>query len=44
MPTASPDGVRHVMVLEPVGLQMPAPPPTLAEEAKPRVVRKAGRK
>ena len=44
MPTAVPDGVRHVMVLEPVGLQMPAPPPTLAEEAKPRVVRKAGRK
>jgi rod shape-determining protein MreC len=42
-PTALPDGVRHVMVLEPVGLQMP-PPPEPAEEAKPRTTRKAGRK
>ena len=42
-PTALPDGVRHVMVLEPVGLQMPAPPEPV-EEAKPRPTRKAGRK
>ena len=42
-PTALPDGVRHVMVLEPVGLQMP-PPPEPVEEAKPRGSRKAGRK
>jgi rod shape-determining protein MreC len=34
-PIALPDGVRHVMVLEPVGLQMP-PPPEPVEEAKPR--------
>ena len=42
-PTALPDGVRHVMVLEPVGLQMPAPPEP-ADEAKPRPARKGGRK
>ena len=42
-PTALPDGVRHVMVLEPVGLQMP-PPPEPVEEAKPRTTRKGGRK
>ncbi len=42
-PTALPDGVRHVMVLEPVGLQMPAPPDPV-EDAKPRPTRKGGRK
>ena len=42
-PTALPDGVRHVMVLEPVGLQMP-PPPEPTDEAKPRTSRRAGRK
>ncbi len=42
-PTALPDGVRHVMVLEPVGLQMP-PPPEPADEAKPRPARRGGRK
>jgi rod shape-determining protein MreC len=42
-PTALPDGVRHVMVLEPVGLQMP-PPPEPVEEAKPRATRRGGRK
>ncbi len=42
-PTALPDGVRHVMVLEPVGLQMP-PPPEPAEDAKLRPARRGGRK
>ena len=42
-PTALPDGVRHVVVLEPVGLQMPAPPKP-ADEAKPRPSRRGGRK
>jgi rod shape-determining protein MreC len=43
-PAALPDGVRHVMVLEPVGLQMPAPPAPADEPAKARGARKAGRK
>jgi rod shape-determining protein MreC len=33
-PAASADGVRHVLVLEPVGLQMPARPDAEAEPAK----------
>ncbi len=43
-PTALPDGVRHVMVLEPVGLQMPPPPEPAEDPAKPRTARKAGRR
>lgn len=43
-PTALPDGVRHVMVLEPVGLQMPPPPEPVEDPAKARPVRKPGRK
>ena len=47
-PTARTDGVRHVVVLEPMGLQMPAPPAPAEESAgaaKPRSgSRKAGRK
>ncbi|MDP3824039.1 MAG: rod shape-determining protein MreC [Burkholderiales bacterium] len=43
-PTALPDGVRHVMVLEPVGLQMPPPPEPAEDPAKARPARKAGRK
>jgi len=31
-PTATPDGVRHVMVLEPVGVQMPARPASSPED------------
>ena len=31
-PTAMPDGVRHVMVLEPLGVQMPARPASAPEE------------
>ena len=35
-PTASPDGVRHVLVLEPLGLQLPPrPEPHPDEDAKP---------
>lgn len=35
MPLAQPDGVRQVLVLEPVGLQMPPKPEPLADEVKP---------
>ena len=34
-PTASPDGVRHVLVLEPVGVQMPPRPEPVADEVRP---------
>jgi rod shape-determining protein MreC len=34
-PSAPPDGVRHVLVLEPVGLQMP-PKPEPVDEAPPK--------
>ena len=34
-PTASPDGVRHVLVLDPVGLQMPPRPDPLPDEVRP---------
>ena len=43
-PAALPDGVRHVMVLEPVGLQWPARPDAPAEAPKPGSARKGGRK
>ncbi len=33
-PAAVPDGARHVMVLEPVGVQMPARPASAPEDAK----------
>ena len=35
-PTASPDGVRHVLVLEPTGQQMPPRPEPLPEETRPQ--------
>jgi len=35
VPSAPPDGVRHVLVLEPVGLQMP-PKPEPVDEAPPK--------
>jgi rod shape-determining protein MreC len=35
-PAAAADGVRHVLVLEPLGLQMPAPPEPEAAPAAPR--------
>jgi rod shape-determining protein MreC len=34
-PTASPDGVRHVLVLEPVGVQMPPRPEPTPDEMRP---------
>ncbi len=43
-PTSSPDGVRDVLVLDPVGLQMPARPEPPPEEAKPVPPKKGGRK
>ena len=42
-PIAQPDGVRHVMVLEPIGLQLPPKPEPTAEETRP-APRKGGRK
>lgn len=41
-PTASPDGVRHVLVLEPVGVQMPPRPEPAPEEVRP--ARRGGRR
>jgi rod shape-determining protein MreC len=43
-PNAQPDGVRHVMVIEPVGLQMPARPEPVAPDAKASAPKKGGRK
>jgi rod shape-determining protein MreC len=42
-PTAQPDGVRHVLVLEPVGLQMPPKPEPVPMEPQ-AAPRKGGRK
>lgn len=45
VPTALPDGVRHVLVLDPVGLQMPPKPEPVPEEPlKPGKTRKPGKK
>ncbi len=44
VPNARPDGVRHVMVIEPVGLQMPARPEPPAAETKAPAGKKGGRK
>lgn len=45
LPTANPDGVRHVLVLEPLNVQLPPRPAPLAEEAKPeRTLNAPGRK
>jgi len=41
-PLAEPDSVRHVLVLEPVGIQMPARPDPAPDSTKP--VKKSGRK
>jgi rod shape-determining protein MreC len=43
-PAASPDGVRHVLVLEPLSLQMPARPEPQADELKPAAKAKKGAK
>jgi rod shape-determining protein MreC len=42
-PSANADGVRHVLVIEPIGLQMPARP-VPAEPAKPPVAKKGARR
>ena len=44
-PTAKSDGVRHVMVIEPVGVQMPPRPEAVASapEAKPGTAKKGSR-
>jgi rod shape-determining protein MreC len=39
-PTANPDGVRHVLVLEPLAVQLPARPEPEAQAAPARVERK----
>jgi len=41
-PAAPPDGARHVMVLEPVGLQMPARPASAPDDGKPGPAPKRG--
>ena len=45
-PAAPPDGVRHVLVLEPLGLQLPPPPqePAAEEAKKPAAGKKGSRK
>ena len=43
-PAASADGVRHVMVLEPIGLQLPARPDAVVEAPKSGASKKGGRK
>jgi rod shape-determining protein MreC len=43
-PSAASEGVRHVMVIEPVGEQMPAKPELVAEPVKPVAPKKGGRK
>ena len=43
-PAASADGVRHVMVLEPIGLQLPARPDAVVEAPKSGAAKKGGRK
>jgi rod shape-determining protein MreC len=43
MPNAKTDGVRHVMVIEPIGLQMPPRPDVAAPDAKASAPKKGGR-
>jgi rod shape-determining protein MreC len=43
-PTASPDGVRHVLVLEPMSVQLPARPESQQDEVKPAGKSKRGPK
>jgi rod shape-determining protein MreC len=43
-PIAQPDGVRHVMVIEPIGIQMPARPDPAADDAKAVSAKKGTRK
>lgn len=43
-PVAHPDGVRHVLVIEPVGAQMPARPASAADDAKASAPKRGARK
>ena len=43
-PASPPDGVRHLLVLEPTGLQMPPRPEAAADEAKPPVSKRGSKK
>jgi rod shape-determining protein MreC len=43
-PAALPDSVRHVLVLEPIGLQMPPKPEPSAEESNVKPAKKGSRK
>ena len=43
-PNARPDGVRHVLVIEPVGLQMLPPPDPASDEKRAPAARRGGRK
>lgn len=43
-PLAEPDSVRHVLVLEPVGVQMPPRPEPAPEPAKPAAEKKGARR
>jgi rod shape-determining protein MreC len=44
-PAANPDGVRHVLILEPLSVQLPPRPAPVAEPAKPeRSIDAPGRK
>ena len=43
-PAALPDGVRHVLVLEPLSLQLPPRPETPAEPEKPRNKKEGGKR
>jgi rod shape-determining protein MreC len=40
VPVAAPDGVRHVLVLEPAGLQLPRPPAEAASDEGSRAAKK----
>jgi rod shape-determining protein MreC len=43
-PMASPDGVRHVLVLEPLNVQLPPRPEAQPDDAKPAAKAKKGAK
>ena len=43
-PVAMPDGVRHVMILEPVGLQLPARPDPISDAPKGASAKRGGRR
>ena len=44
VPTASPDGVRHVLVLEPLSVQLPQRPDPQPDDGRPAKSKKGGKK